>query len=44
MKQARPMTPEEAERWLRSLKEGKKKPKKRERESVAGSFRSEKDW
>ena len=44
MKQAKPMTPEEAERWLRSLKEGKKKPKKRERESVAGSFRSEKDW
>ncbi len=40
----KPMSPEEAERWLRSLKEDKKKHKERERGKVAGSLRSEKDW
>ena len=44
MAKTKPMTPEEAERWLRSLKEDKKTPKKREREKGAGSFRPEKDW
>lgn len=41
MKKTKPMTPEEAERWLRSLKEGKKELKKGK---VTGSFRPEKDW
>lgn len=40
----KPMSPEEAERWLRSLKEDQKKHKERERGKVAGSLRSEKDW
>lgn len=44
MKKTKPMTPEEAERWLRSLKEDKKKHREREREKVAGSLRPEKDW
>lgn len=44
IEKTKPMTPEEAERWLRSLKEGKKKHKKYERGRVAGSFRPEKDW
>jgi len=41
MGKTKPMTPEEAERWLRSLEEGKKEHKKGK---VAGSFRPEKDW
>jgi tetratricopeptide (TPR) repeat protein len=45
MKKTKPMTPEEAERWLRSLKEDKKAHKKREKERVTGSsLRPEKDW
>ena len=44
VKKTKPMTPEEAERWLRSLKEDKKARKKREKGKVAGSFRPEKDW
>ena len=40
----KPMSPEETERWLRSLKEDQKKHKERERGKVAGSLRSEKDW
>jgi Ca-activated chloride channel family protein len=40
----KPMTPEEAERWLRSLKEGAKKQKKHIKGKVAGSSRPEKDW
>lgn len=44
MKKTKPMTPEEAERWLRSLKEDKKARKKRERGRVAGSSRPGKDW
>lgn len=44
MKKTKPMTPEEAERWLRSLKEDKKARKKRERGRVAGSLRPGKDW
>ena len=44
MAKTKPMTPEEAERWLRSLKEDKKAPKKGERGKAAGSFRPEKDW
>jgi Ca-activated chloride channel family protein len=38
------MTPEEAERWLRSLKEGKRKPKQSEERQTAGSLKPEKDW
>lgn len=45
MKKTKPMTPEEAERWLRSLKEDKNAHKKREKEKVTGSsLRPEKDW
>ena len=44
MEKTKPMTPEEAERWLRSLKEDKKKHREREREKAAGSLRPEKDW
>jgi len=45
MKKTKPMTPEEAERWLRSLKEDKKAHRKREKGKVAGSSRTpEKDW
>lgn len=44
MKQTKPMTAEEAERWLRSLKEGKKKLRKHEKGKVARSLRPEKDW
>ena len=44
MGKTKPMTPEEAERWLRSLKEDKKKHRERAREKVAGSLRPEKDW
>ena len=42
--QAKPMTPEEAERWLQSLKEGKKKPPQQEKRSGARSFKPDKDW
>ena len=42
--QAKPMTPEEAERWLQSLKEGKKKPQQQEKRSGARSFKPDKDW
>lgn len=45
MKKTKPMTPEEAERWLRSLKEDRKAHKKREKRKVTGSSRRpEKDW
>ena len=42
--QAKPMTPEEAERWLQSLKEGKKKHPQQEKRSGARSFKPAKDW
>jgi len=42
--QAKPMTPEEAERWLQSLKEGKKKPPQQEKRRGARSFKPDKDW
>jgi Ca-activated chloride channel family protein len=45
IKKTKPMTPEEAERWLRSLKEDRKAHKKREKRKVTGSSRRpEKDW
>jgi len=43
-KKAEPMTPEEAERWLRSLKEGKRKQMQPEERQATGSHRPEKDW
>ena len=41
---AKPMTPEEAERWLQSLKEGKKKHPQQEKRSGSRSFKPDKDW
>ena len=38
------MTPEEAERWLRSLKEGKRKPMQPEERQATGPYKPEKDW
>ena len=43
-KKAEPMTPEEAERWLRSLKEGKRKQMQPEERQATGPYKPEKDW
>jgi len=42
--QARQMTREEAENWLKGVKEGKRDYKKQQEERAGGSYRPSKDW